>query len=75
MVEALLFRKNNRLLYEKGGTHMKYVKSILSAIVVFIFGLTVGGLGVWYIIMSAFKETKYTHRADRDHVSYADHYE
>ena len=54
---------------------MKYVKSILSAIVVFIFGLTVGGLGVWYIIMSAFKETKYTHRADRDHVSYADHYE
>ena len=75
MEGVILIREINRLLYEKGGTHMKYVKSILSAIVVFIFGLTVGGLGVWYIVMSAFKETKYTRRADRDHVSYADHYE
>ena len=35
---------------------MKLIKSIISAIIVFVFGLEVGGFGMWYFTMRALKE-------------------
>lgn len=53
---------------------MKTFKSILSGFVIFLFGLEVGGFGMWYIAMTAIQSDKSNRK--RKHVSYrqmADH--
>ena len=52
---------------------MAIVKRILSSLVVFIFGLEVGGFGMWYLTMNVLKEPS-PRRASRGHVSYADYH-
>ncbi len=34
---------------------MKLIKAVLSGLVLFIFGLEVGGFGMWYMLVSLYK--------------------
>lgn len=46
---------------------MKIFKSILSAMIMFIFGVEVGGFGVWYITMKAINEPRRSSRYTDDY--------
>lgn len=48
---------------------MTIIKRILSSLVVFIFGLEIGGFGMWYLNMKILNESN-TRRTSRQHVSY-----
>ena len=37
---------------------MRTIKNILSGIIIFIFGLEVGGFGMWYMTMKAIREPR-----------------
>ena len=37
---------------------MRTIKNILSGIIVFMFGLEVGGFGMWYMTMKAIHEPR-----------------
>ena len=52
---------------------MKIAKRILSSLVMFIFGLEVGGFGVWYLNVKTLSESN-TRRASRKHISYANYH-
>ena len=52
---------------------MKIAKRILSSLVMFIFGLEVGGFGVWYLSMKILNESN-TRSASRQHISYANYH-
>ena len=51
---------------------MKTVKGMLANLVVFIFGLEIGGFGMWYLCMSILNEPRSRKRTSRQRVSYAD---
>lgn len=51
---------------------MTIIKRILSGLVVFIFGLEVGGFGMWCLTMKTINESS-PRRASRQHVTYADY--
>lgn len=46
---------------------MKIFKGILSAMIMFIFGVEVGGFGVWYITMKAINEPRRLSRYTDDY--------
>lgn len=49
---------------------MTIVKRILSGLVVFIAGLEVGGIGMWYLTMKAIQDKPSPRRASRRPTSY-----
>lgn len=49
---------------------MKIVKGILSSLVLFIFGLEVGGFTVWYLIMDELSTYRRSESTSRKRPSY-----
>ena len=50
---------------------MTIVKRILSGLVVFIAGLEVGGIGMWYLTMKAIRDEPSPRRVSRRPTSYS----
>lgn len=52
---------------------MKIIERIIRGIFLFLFGLTTGGLGMWFITIDALKSGRNNNRADCK-ISYRDYY-
>lgn len=52
---------------------MKIIERIVRGLYLFLFGLTIGGVGMWFATLKTLKETSHTNRANRK-ISYRDYY-
>lgn len=52
---------------------MKIVGRIIRGLYLFLFGLTIGGVGMWFATMKTLSETSRTNRTNRK-ISYRDYY-